>query len=267
MRRADCTVYYDTRQNRLVYIGRTADQEYWDEHWAINAGPTAVRRRNVFVSRVTRKWLPSGARVIDAGCGLAHTVYTLHSDGYEAYGVDFAAHTVAAVNRLAPELRVTVADVRKMDQFPDHYFDGCWSVGVIEHFYEGYRAVVHEMRRVLRPGGVAFVTVPSLSPIRRLKRRLGAYPEFSGNPQAFYQFALDPKTVIREFGTHGFSLLSTGFRGGLKGLKDECPSVISVPIQRLYDAKTRPLRLLRHGLDQALKPLTYHTRLFVFRAT
>jgi len=54
------------------------------------------------------------------------------------------------------------SDVRKLN-FPDHYFDGYWSLGVIEHFYKGYDEIIHKIYRVLHPGGFLFLTVPEMS--------------------------------------------------------------------------------------------------------
>lgn len=42
-------------------------------------------------------------------------------------------------------------DVRKL-QFADGFFDGYWSLGVIEYFWEGYNEIVNEVKRVIKPG-------------------------------------------------------------------------------------------------------------------
>lgn len=253
-------VYYDAGHDRLVYIGRPADEDYWDDHWS-EADAALVRTPDRFVLNTTRKYLPRGARVIDAGCGLARTVFGLHHDGYDAYGIDYAPKTVEMVKGLAPELRVSVADVRDLSEFPDRHFDGYWSLGVVEHFPEGYQDIVREMRRVTR--GYAFVTVPSMSPLRKLKAALGGYPNASSaDMDGFYQFALDPASIVQTFTEAGFNLVSIKPRGGFKGLKDE----LRLPgMQRLYDSRLKPLRALRAGMDAVLSPLTFHTQLYVFR--
>lgn len=234
MNRNDCSVYFDRANRRLVYIGRPADEKYWDEHWAETPEVSAVNRFNSFVVTNTRRWLPIGSKILDGGCGLAHTVYSLHQVGYQAYGVDFAVKTVELVNEHAPELNVVPGDVRDLP-FAESFLDGYWSIGVIEHFIEGYDAIVEEMRRVLKPGGVAFVTVPSVSPIRKAKIFLNKYPEFDGQYKNFYQFVLNPANIIKSFEFHGFDLLATKPRGGFKGLKDES-ELLRVPMQRVYDS-------------------------------
>ena len=214
--------------------------------------------------RTTQKHLPKGAKVLDAGCGLARTVFGLQQAGFEAYGIDFAPETIAQINRLAPQLRVSLGDVRSMPQFAEGFFDAVWSLGVVEHFYEGYESIVRETARVLRRGGLAFVTVPSMSPLRRLKAGLGAYPPWNGASVAgFYQFVLAPEDIVRDFTAGGFKFLRSKPRGGTLGLKDEARVLRSL-LQPFYDSKRRPLRLLRAALDRVLGPLTHHTRLYIF---
>lgn len=266
MNRNDCEVFYDAAHRRLVYAGMPADESYWDDHWETTVDSSLVRTPDRFVLGVTREYLPQGSTVIDAGCGLARTVFGLHEAGYRAYGIDYAPRTVQLVNRLAPELQVTVSDVRKMEAFSDSFFDGYWSLGVVEHFYAGYGDIVREMRRVLKDGGLAFVTVPTMSPLRRAKAVAGVYPSWTGSEVSrFYQFALPADLVISEFTNAGFELVRTAPRGGFKGLKDEA-GILRNPLQRFYNSHSRPLRTIRAGLDRLLAPATCHTRLYVFRA-
>ncbi len=75
------------------------------------------------------------ARVIDAGGGTGTTVFGLHKAGFDAHDIDYDKKTVATINSLFPELKVQVADIHKIP-FEHVYFDGVWSLRVIEHFYD-----------------------------------------------------------------------------------------------------------------------------------
>src|SRR3546814_562749 len=44
----------------------------------------------------------------------------------------------------------------------------------------------------------AFVTVPTMSPLRKLKAWLGLYPKLKQKPKSFYQFALPASAVDRK---------------------------------------------------------------------
>ena len=262
MKLEDGRVEYDAGNRRLVYFGREADAGYWDERWGELDVATSVASAYPFVTGWTKRYLRPPARVLDAGCGTARLVSDLHRVGFEAWGIDFAEKTVEAVNRYAPHLRVQVGDVRALP-FPDAYFDGIWSGGVIEHFSEGYDSIMREMWRALKPGGYAFVNVPSMSPIRRLKARLGMYREFGGNFEDFYQFALPSRGIIERFTREGWRFERVVSRGGFKGLTDES-GPLRPALQRLYDLAGR-WRYVRGGLNWLLAPVAYHTRLYIFR--
>lgn len=257
------TIYYDRAHNRLVYDGVPADEDFWDERWSSGLTAGDIRQPQRVYDTITRRFLPQGARVLDAGCGLARSVYGLQQAGFDAYGVDYAPNTVAAVNRLAPELKVQLADVRDLP-FPDGFFGGVWSPGVIEHFREGFERIADEQARVTKRGGLAFVSVPAMSPLRQAKARLGGYPELSGDPPDFYQYAYDKRAVVEGFRRVGFELVATISRAGFIGLKQEAGPLQPL-FQRLYDSKARPLRAIRAGLDALLSPLTCHSRVYVFR--
>jgi len=191
-------------------------------------------RNNRFILDVTRRFLANG-RILEGGCGLGDKVYCLHSNGFSAFGVDFAEETVRRINECFPELDVRVGDVRRLE-FSDGFFDGYWSIGVIEHFREGYGSVLNEMRRVVKPGGYVFLAFPYMSPLRRLKARLGLYPEYLGNNDigGFYQYILDEGKVRGDFEKAGFTLKYRRPYDGIKGLKDEV-SFFKPFLQHIYD--------------------------------
>lgn len=110
--------------------------------------------------------LPERSTIIEAGCGLGAWVHLLRSEGHEVCGVDFEEETVRRVNADDPTLQVTVGNVTQLD-FADGHFDAYISLGVVEHFREGPKAALDEALRVLKPGGLAFVTVPMLNALRR----------------------------------------------------------------------------------------------------
>lgn len=255
-------VYFDKAYNRLVYIGRPADEEFWDRQWAESIDEKAIKRADPFVVNWTARYLGKGSHILDAGCGLANTVWGLKEAGFNAFGIDYAPKTVEIINRLAPDLNVQRADVRQLP-FPDGHFDGIWSLGVIEHFIEGYRDILDETARVLKPGGLVFVTVPSVSPLRRVKVTLGAYPEFDGDFTDFYQFVMSPRVVREAFADAGWKYVGGASRGGFKGLKDESGPLRPM-LQSLYDKKSKTARFMRAGLNRLLAPVSFHTRLYIF---
>ena len=259
--------YYDPEGRRLVYADAEATPEFWDARWRID--DDELRRRlerpgHSFTVPVTRRYLaPADGPILEGGCGRAIHVAALERAGYRVVGLDSAEQTVAAVRRVAPGLDVRVGDVRAIDA-PDGAFAGYWSIGVIEHFYGGYGPILDEAARVLRPGGVFFLVFPHMSPLRRLRARLGTYPRRTDRPDGFYQFALDPNRVRRDVEARGFALLSSRGRAGVHGLYEELG-----PLGFLVDplrTSTRPVaRILRGGLSRALAGACGHSILQVYR--
>jgi ubiquinone/menaquinone biosynthesis C-methylase UbiE len=264
--------YYDPINRRLVFIKqsrRKADEKFWDSHWSHYSDKDFakdVKKKNRFVLYYTNKYLPKGLKVLEGGCGKGGKVYSLHNNGYDAYGVDYATNTVSKVNQAVPELKITTGDVRKLD-FDDHFFDGYWSLGVIEHFVDGYDAILSEMNRVIKEGGYLFLTVPSMSIIRKLKAALGMYTHLENIElirDGFYQFAFSDGNIINDFTENGFDLIAHKPRSGLKGLKDEV-KILQYPLQRLYDSKLFIAKLTKKSIDIAVRKIANHMSFFIFQ--
>lgn len=107
--------------------------------------------------------------VLDAGCGSGRNLVYLLRSGYEVAGVDEAPAAIDAVRRLADELaphlpahNFRVEPVEKMT-FPDDAADVVIGNAVL-HFARDerhFRAMLDEMWRVLRPGGMLFCRLAS----------------------------------------------------------------------------------------------------------
>lgn len=195
-------------------------------------------------------------------------VYCLHHNGYSAFGVDFAGKTIEKINKYFPELKIRKGDVRNLE-FENNFFDGYWSLGVIEHFYHGYLDILKEMKRVIKSGGYVFVTFPYISPLRRFKAKLGSYKKFKNNKhdlKKFYQFAFDRTKIKDDFEKYGFMLKYFEPFDGIKGFKDEV--LISKPIlQKLYDyrGKSALVYKVKSLLNSFLVKFSSHMILMVFQ--
>ena len=260
--------YYDPQQNRLVYCSKESSSKYWDELWGKRDFNRVIKgKRNKIIIKMTRKYLKPGSRIIEGGCGMGDKVYSLQQAGFDAYGVDFAAETVGAIKKYAPELKVYENDVRKL-QFDDNFFDGYWSLGVIEHFYEGYDDISKEMARVIKPGGFLFLAFPYMSHLRRWKVMLSCYPllpeHFSPEKDAFYQFALNCSNVVERMKYFGFDLVESFGIDSTKGLKSEIP-LFRPLLQKLYESSNFSAKVVTVSINLLLSRLCGHVILTVFR--
>jgi tellurite methyltransferase len=110
-----------------------------------------------------------GMTVLDAGCGNGRNLVYMLRSGYDVLAVDESASAIAAVRSLAAKLaprlppeNLRVEPVEAMT-FDDGVADVVVSSAVL-HFARDephFRAMVHEMWRVLRPGGMLFCRLAS----------------------------------------------------------------------------------------------------------
>jgi tellurite methyltransferase len=108
-------------------------------------------------------------RVLDAGCGAGRNLVYFLREGYDVCGVDISPDAVASVRSLArtlaPQLPVDnfrLEPVERMS-FEGESFDAVLSSAVL-HFARDeahWRAMLREMWRVLKPGGVFFARLAS----------------------------------------------------------------------------------------------------------
>jgi SAM-dependent methyltransferase len=191
---------------RARELGAVADVAHWEAQWAAQdldgraaaSGHLPRQLRATFLARVRPP-----ARVLEAGCGPANFTLALHVRGYDAVGLDWGAATVGRVHDRHPDVELHVGDVRA-SPFPDESFDAVYSPGVCEHFPEGPDEVLADAFRVLRPGGLAFVSTPYLNALRR--RRWAARRAGEGD---FYQYVFAEATLTTALQRVGFVDVST----------------------------------------------------------
>jgi SAM-dependent methyltransferase len=262
--------YLDGQNRRLIYVSQQATPAFWDAYWTADQSlrQAILKQKDTFVSRTTRKYLePEDGTILEGGCGIGIQVAALMNAGYKCIGVDYATQTVQLIQETVPELDIRLDDVRHLD-FEDGFFAGYWSLGVIEHSWDGYTQIGLEMARVVRPNGYLFLAFPYMSPFRTIKAKLNRYPKWTEGqaPLGFYQFALDHKAVLHDFEAWGFELVRAKSMLGLRAMKDEI-AVLRPLLEYLYDYKGACMLTKGIGLivTKALTPLSGHQVLLVLR--
>ncbi|MFH1353972.1 MAG: class I SAM-dependent methyltransferase [bacterium] len=262
--------YYDKNKQRLVFIREHATPSFWDKHWSAPNLKAHIEQagQEKFFTGITKRFLEpkESTRILEGGCGQGHIVYALAHAGYDAYGVDYAKQTVDRINQAIPELQIFPGDVTQLD-FPDNYFDGYWSLGVIEHNFTGYDSIINEMQRVIRPGGYLFITFPHLSWLRKTKALLGAYPAPNNTdqePNNFYQFAFNYHDVQRNLEQLGFIIKLHRPIDGLTGLRGEI-SILRPLLQTISRGTSFPLRHLKAAITELAAPVSGHIMLQVLQ--
>ena len=142
-------------------------EEIWDSRWATLTPESEIRMWDFFGLRHWfLKFTPRHGTVLDAGCGLGRYVFYLSELGIDCVGMDLSDIAMARMQEYLRKGKLKGAFLRgsvKTLPFPDNSLSGYLSGGVIEHFVEGPQQVLSEAFRVLRPGGIAIISTPSLS--------------------------------------------------------------------------------------------------------
>lgn len=204
-------------------------------------------------------------RILEAGCGDGKYVFYLERSGYEVYGIDFVKEVIERDKRISEKsgignpARFGVMDVCKL-QFPDNYFDGYISMGVIEHFQDP-RLPLKEAYRVLRPGGVAFITVPNKLSPNHITRFLSAK---LGRGHFLWQKEYT-RWELKRFATSVGFKCTKSFNGDVKGslrtgLLLESSRVARIPNPFYY---TRGLLYQISGVVERIFPLIGYHSVFV----
>jgi 2-polyprenyl-3-methyl-5-hydroxy-6-metoxy-1,4-benzoquinol methylase len=130
-----------------------------------------------------------GMKVLDAGCGGGRNLVYLLREGYEVFGVDASAEAVDHLRSVAATLAPTLepgnfrVEAVEAMSFPEQFVDVVISNAVL-HFARDdaqFEAMVREMWRVLRPGGMLFC---------RLASTIGIDPNKSFHPIAGRRFLM-----------------------------------------------------------------------------
>ena len=119
--------------------------------------------------QLLRGRLQPGMRVLDAGCGSGRNLVYLLRSGYDVFGADSDVDAIEAVRVLAATLAPQLpganfrAETVEEMSFPDGFADVVLSSAVL-HFARDdrhFEAMVTEMWRVLKPGGLLFCRLAS----------------------------------------------------------------------------------------------------------
>jgi SAM-dependent methyltransferase len=241
----------------LAYYDRAATPEFWDDRWKdLKDTPDLYERFQLpaIIREPVAASVRKGGRILEAGCGMGHIAYGLNRAGWECIGVDFAQKTIETIREIEPDLNVVCADVRHLP-FPDETFDAYISIGVIEHFPDGYFEIFQEMDRVLRRHGIVLISFPAMNPLRRFKRSLGLYPASTGTDEndqtlEFYQYALDHRQVVNDLCNIGYTIKRIQWYEAWLGLADETPGATGRLLRRIYNNRnSRVFSALRRSFE------------------
>jgi SAM-dependent methyltransferase len=150
------------------------------------------------------------AAVLDFGCAsgrfLRHAL--CQAEGLELWGVDLnERHVSWLLAHMPPRLRVLHCTALPVLPLPDDHFTLVTAYSVFTHIDEYELAWLVELCRILRPGGIAYLTVHTEDTWHKLRPTVTAYDhlwqardsirEYQITPELFQQPMPRDKTVFR----------------------------------------------------------------------
>jgi tRNA (uracil-5-)-methyltransferase TRM9 len=130
----------------------------------IAPGWYSFRHCSIFGRELTglaKRW--QGGKLLNLGCAHGPDFFPFRHS-FDLYGVDFSSEMLNLAQRYAQkysfDVSLSLADVRHLP-YPDNTFDWAISVATYHHIKGGAerQTALSELRRVLKPGGEAFITV------------------------------------------------------------------------------------------------------------
>lgn len=138
-------------ENYIPFQHAIEDEPHWWRRWERRYGQY---RRAAAVHRAAGK----AGRVLDVGCATGIFLDGMHRTGWEVQGVEPSASAA----RYAQERLGLPVFCGRLDEaaFPNASFDAVTLWDVLEHVHDP-PAVLREIRRVLRPGGLLVMSLPN----------------------------------------------------------------------------------------------------------
>jgi len=182
----------------------TSQVRYWND---AAASKTFTHPLDV---ALLQKYIARDARVLDYGCGYGRLCGELHRAGFNnLMGVDFSDAMIARAREALPHLSFDVVTDAGL-ALPDRSFDAVLLLAVLTCVPDsaGQLAIVADLHRVLKPGGIVYL---SDYPLQTDARNLARYEQHAASVEAYGTFTTDDGAVVRHHPIEWFDELFKDF--------------------------------------------------------
>lgn len=138
-------------------------QETWNaiaEQW-FHFRQRPFRDLDIILENSAESW--KKGKILDIGCGNARNLLVFANHGFECFGMDFSGEMLKRAEEFAKKKVFNVKLIKAWAEklpYGDNFFDYALSIAVLHHLNKAEQAeALNEMRRVLKNGGKAIITV------------------------------------------------------------------------------------------------------------
>ncbi|MFH1182162.1 MAG: class I SAM-dependent methyltransferase [Candidatus Woesearchaeota archaeon] len=146
----------DNEYGRMIELNEGLGDEFFDDQ-TNSLNPIRAwfhRSSNSAVDRLVRKYTAKGAKIVDLGCGTCNW----NRRGMPVTGIDINEKMPKYAKRIGRLKDYRVEDINRTG-LKSNSVDVIITTETLEHI-PNYTDTIAEIRRVLKPGGIAIVTVP-----------------------------------------------------------------------------------------------------------
>lgn len=209
-----CSLVYTNPRPPLDFIWSRYSPEYFEQEylpaWGVHAGQVdseALYQRHLPTLESVRPYRQTNW-LLDVGAGAGLFLHAAQQDGWQVQGVEIASAGVEfARSRLG--LDVIQAQMTEVG-LPAGRYDVVTMQETIEHLLDPL-AVLREIQRVLRPGGLVSITTPNFDSLAR--RLIGL--QWSNLSPGEHLFYFTPRTLSAMLERAGFASVGVHTTGAL----------------------------------------------------
>lgn len=177
---------------------------YWD----------AAAATKTFTHPLHLPWLDGISRqaaMLDYGCGYGRTMEELEQHGFaDLTGVDISPAMINRARHLNPTMRFATLDAPQARPFPQAEFDAVLLFAVLTCVPadEAQRRLIAELNRILKPGGILYISDLLLQDDERNRRRYDRCATLDGS---YGVFETEDGAVCRHHSREWLTTVLAGF--------------------------------------------------------
>lgn len=153
----------------------------------------------------------TSGRWLDAGCAKGFLLNIASQYGWEPFGFDISSYAIKEARSVCPRAHLLVLDAQSPLPFPSDFFEVITACELIEHLTRPEN-FIKEAYRLLKPGGLLFITTPNASsiiigfPLMKNVCQAIKYPPFDDESHVSY---FSSKSISKLLRRCGFSKVKT----------------------------------------------------------